>query len=418
MHSIINTTFRSLRYRDFRLFSFGQGISLIGNWMQRTAQTWLIYTLTDSPLMVGILGVCQFAPLFLFSLFAGAVTDRFPKKKLLLFTQTIYMLQAMIMTLLTFFGVIEYWHILILSFLFGLTQTLDTPARQSFFVDLVSEKDLTNAISLNSTIFNLARILGPAIAGIVLLKSGMVFCFLINTLSFIPVIFCLVLIKNRPTAINVKNFNIFTEIKDGVTYIKTNETLVINVLITAIVCTFAMNLDVIIPVYAKEVLGGDAHAYSLLLVFAGAGSLIAALMMAYFSKFGVKKHFLLYSGTFTAILQIMAILAHQYLLSAILIAFIGFFNMLFLNTANSIFQLNSTREYRGRVMSIYSFLALGSTPIGNYFSGYVMEKIGGSFGFLFCGFVTAVLLIIVFIIKRRPISAWLFKKTESCHNVV
>lgn len=378
--------------------------------MQRTAQTWLVYTVTNSPMMVGLVGVCQFMPMLLFSLFAGVIVDRFPKKKILLFTQALFMLQAVIMTLLTWTGAIQYWHILVLSFLFGLTQTLDMPARQSFFIDLVGVDDLTNAISLNSTIVNLARIVGPAASGLVMLQFGTVFCFFINAVSYIPVIIGIMLITISGTVVHKRKSSLLPEVINGIKYIKQNETLKVNVLVMAVVCTFAMNNDVIIPVFAKTVLGRDANGYSLLLSMAGMGAFLAAVIMAYVSKNGVRKSLLLISGTATAALQVLTAATCSYAVSAILIAFIGFFNLLFINTANSIFQLNSSNEYRGRVMSVYSFLNLGSTPIGNFLSGMVMEDLSGDSGFIFCGAGTLLLLAVIFFVKRKEIGSWLCVK--------
>lgn len=379
--------------------------------MQRTAQTWLVYTVTNSPLKVGLVGVAQFLPMLFLSLFAGVIVDRFSKKKLLILTQCMFMLQAVLMTVLTFTGLIQYWHILILSFLFGLTQTLDMPARQSFFVDLVGEKDLTNAISLNSTIVNLARIIGPAVSGVIMLQCGTVFCFFINAVSYIPVIIGIILITATGSSIHRVHSNILPEVMEGIRYIRKSQTLVVNVLVMAVVCTFAMNNDVIIPVFAKVVLGKGANGYSFLLSMAGLGAFLAAIMMAYLSKNGVRKGLLILSGTVTAALQVLTVFTAQYAVSAILIVFIGFFNLLFINTANSIFQMNSAGEFRGRVMSVYSFLNMGSTPIGNILSSSVMETVGGDSGFLFCGSVTLVLLAAIFAVKRKEIGKWLpFKK--------
>jgi MFS family permease len=361
--------------------------------------------------MVGLVGVCQFLPMLLFSLFAGVIVDRFSKKKLLIFTQILFMLQAIAMTLLTLTGLIQYWHILILSFIFGLTQTLDMPARQSFFIDLVGIKDLTNAISLNSTIVNLARIAGPAVSGILMVKLGTVFCFSINAISYIPVIIGIMLIKVADDRVRKSHVNILPEVIDGIRYIKNNQTLVVNVFIMAAVCTFAMNNDVIIPVFAKVVLGSGANGYSFLLSMAGLGAFLAAITMAYLSKNGVKKILLLFSGILTAVLQISTFLTQQYVLCAVLITCIGFFNLIFINTANSIFQLSTPNEYRGRVMSVYSFLNMGSTPIGNFLAGSVMETVGGDSGFLFCGATTLVHLAVIFTIKRKEIGVWI--KTRS-----
>lgn len=320
------------------------------------------------------------------------------------------MLQAIAMTLLTFTGLIQYWHILILSFLFGLTQTLDMPARQSFFIDLVGVKDLTNAISLNSTIVNLARIVGPAVSGILMLKFGTVFCFSANAISFIPVIIGILLIQTTENHVRKSHVNILPEVIDGIKYIKNNQTLVVNVLVMAVVCTFAMNNDVVIPVFAKVVLGAGANGYSLLLSMAGLGAFLAAIMMAYRSKNGVNKVLLLYSGILTAVLQVATVLTRQYAICAILITCIGFFNLIFINIANSVFQLNTPNEYRGRVMSVYSFLNMGSTPIGNFLSGSVMETLGGDSGFVFCGMTTLLLLGVIFTRKRKEIGNWIKRK--------
>ena len=356
--------------------------------------------------MVGILGVCQYAPLFLLSLFAGVIADRYSKRKILILTQTVFFLQAVTMTVLTLSGQIQYWHILLLSFLLGLMQTLDTPARQSFFIEMVGENDLTNAISLNSTMFNLARIAGPALSGFVILQFGMTFCFFINALTFIPLIITLIRIRTEQLTPGSRNIHILSEVMDGIRYIRKSETLIINVLVTAAVCTFAMNLDVIIPVFAKTILSGGTNEYTLLLSMAGIGSFLAALIMAYLSKYGLKKNFLIISGMIAGLCQILAFFSRQFTTSAILIILIGFSNMIFLNTANSIFQLHSTNEYRGRVMGIYSFLCLGSTPIGNFFAGAVMEQIGGNSGFIACGTVTFLLLTIIILHKRRQIRSW------------
>jgi len=407
--SFFKTTFRALQYKNFRLFWFGQCISLTGTWMQRAAQTWLVYDVTKSPMLVGIVGVCQFMPMLLFSLFAGVLADRFSKKKILIFTQLVFMLQAIIMTVLTFTGQIQYWHILVLSAVFGLTQTLDMPARQSFFIDLVGTENLTNAISLNSTIVNLARIVGPAVSGILMIKYGIVFCFFTNAVSFIPVIAGIIMIKVPESSSRVRGTHMLADVLDGLRYIKKSETLILNVIMMAVVCTFAMNTDVIIPVFAKEVLGRGVNGYTLLLSMAGLGAFLGAIMMAYISKSGVKKSLLLFSGAATAVLQIVTVCSARYSVASLLILAVGFCNLVFINTANSIFQLNSSNEYRGRVMSVYSFLNLGSTPVGNFLSGAVMENVGGDSGFVFCGSVTLLLLGLIFAINRKSLLGWISK---------
>ena len=404
--SLLKTTFRSLRYRNFRLFWFGQCISLTGTWMQRTAQTWLVYTVTKSPMKVGLLGVAQFMPLLLFSLFAGVVVDRFSKKKLLVLTQLLFLFQAVAMTALTYWGIIQYWHILALSFLFGLTQTLDMPARQSFFIDLVGRKDLTNAISLNSTIVNLAKIIGPAVSGLIMARYGTVFCFFINAVSFLPVILGILMIHVSGTAAASAHSSMLPQVADGIRYISKSRTLVTNVLVMAAVCTFAMNTDVIIPIYAESVLGRGASGYSFLLSMVGAGAFLAAVIMAYLSKNGVKNFLLLISGVGTAVCQLFTAATGWYAFCAVMLILTGFFNLIFINTGNSIFQLNSSDEYRGRVMSVYSFLNLGSTPVGNFLSGLVMDHVPGDSGFLFCGITTLAFLFLISAAKHQEIIFW------------
>jgi MFS family permease len=374
--------------------------------MQRAAQYWLVYTLTDSPLLLGILGVCQFLPLLMFSLFAGPIIDRIPKQKVVIVTQIMFMLQAVLMTILTFTGLIQYWHILALSAIFGITQTFEMPARHLFFYDMVGEEDIANAVSLNSTIINLAKIIGPALAGLFMLHFGIVLCFFINALSYIVVIVGLFLIKIEKPHVRKGKQRIVPEVLEGLHYIKENQALIVGMLVFGIVSTFAMNNDVIVPVFAQEVLGEGAGGYSNLLTAAGLGSLIGALFMASRSKYGLKKNLLIFGAIATALLQVSTILTANYYISLVLLAIIGFVNIVFFNTANAMFQLNASDEYRARVMSVYSLLAMGSTPVGNFFARAVMDKMGGDSGFLFCGVVTLLLLVPVFIFKRKPIASW------------
>lgn len=401
---MLNNTFASLKHLNFRYFWFGQWISLIGTWMQRTAQVWLVYTLTQSPLLVGMLGVCQFLPILLFSLFAGVFIDRFPKKKILLLTQTLFMVQAFIMTALTYFEAIRYWHVFILTALFGLTQTVDMPARQSFFIELVGPKDVMNAISLSSTIVNLAKILGPAFSGILMIKYGLVFCFLMNGLSYIAVLLGLFLIKTENFVAKRRHRHVLQEIREGIRYIRNHEALVTNVLTMAVVCTFAMNNDVLIPVFAKSVLEKGATGYTSLLSAVGLGSLSSALVLATISQRGLKTGRLFMSAVALAVLQVITAFVHVYWLSFLLLTAIGFMNLTFINTANSLFQLQSTDEYRGRVMSVYAFLNQGSTPLGNFYAGTVMEHFGGSAGFLTCGLTTLLLIIPIMLKAKKGVS--------------
>lgn len=404
--SMLGAIFSSLKHRDFRIFWIGQCVSLMGTWMQRTALIWLVYTMTDSPFLVGLVGVAQFLPMLLFTLFAGAVVDRFPKRKILIVTQSLLMLQAFALAMLAFFNSEQYWQLLLLCAFLGITTTIDMPARLSFFADLVGKEDVMNAVSLNSSIVNLARIIGPAVAGIVMMKFGAAVCFLINALSFLAVIYSLTRIETKDSVAPPQKRNMLEEVKDGLAYIKNDETLYLNAVFLAIVSTFAMNSEVIIPVFAKTVLGMGAGAYTKLLSAAGAGSLAGAVTMASLSKKGVRKWILLVGAAATLSVQVLMAIAWNYALALLFVAMIGFFNLVFLNAGNSIFQVYAPDKYRGRVMSVYSFLTQGSLPVGNFFAGTAMQAFGGWAGYPACGLTAFICLALFMGNKKEVVKGW------------
>ena len=404
--SMLGAIFSSLKHRDFRIFWIGQCVSLMGTWMQRTALIWLVYTMTDSPFLVGLVGVAQFLPMLLFTLFAGAVVDRFPKRKILIVTQSLLMLQAFALAMLAFFNSEQYWQLLLLCAFLGITTTIDMPARLSFFADLVGKEDVMNAVSLNSSIVNLARIIGPAVAGIVMMKFGAAVCFLINALSFLAVIYSLTRIETKDSVAPPQKRNMLEEVKEGLAYIKNDETLYLNAVFLAIVSTFAMNSEVIIPVFAKTVLAMGAGAYTKLLSAAGAGSLAGAVTMASLSKKGVRKWILLVGAAATLSVQVLMAIAWNYALALLFVAMIGFFNLVFLNAGNSIFQVYAPDKYRGRVMSVYSFLTQGSLPVGNFFAGTAMQAFGGWAGYPACGLTAFICLALFMGNKKEVVKGW------------
>ncbi|HAJ93439.1 MAG TPA: MFS transporter [Synergistaceae bacterium] len=406
--NFIESTFASLKHKNFRIFWSGQCISLLGTWMQRTALVWLVYTTTNSPFLVGLVGVAQFLPMLFFTLFTGAVVDRFPKRKILIVTQSFLMIQALALSILAASDSSRYWQLLLLCAFLGITNTIDMPARLSFFFELVGKDDIMNAISLNSSIVNLARIIGPAVAGIIMVNFGAPMCFFINALSFLAVIFSLTKLKIKDTVqISNNNRNLLSEIKDGIYFIKNDETLMINAIFLSILCTFTMNTEVILPVFVKTVLNMGTGAYTKLLSAAGVGSLAGAVTMAAVAKRGVKKGLLLISAAATITIQIFMLFSSNYKLSLILVASIGYCNLVFLNVGNSMFQIYAPDKYRGRVMSVYSFLTQGSIPIGNFFAGSAMELLGGRAGFPVCGIAALICLVPVVKRKKTLIRMWL-----------
>ncbi|HEX3048609.1 MAG TPA: MFS transporter [Bacillota bacterium] len=392
--------FPALKHKNFRYFLTGQCISLMGTWMQRTAQQWVIYQLTQSPFVLGLVGVCQFMPMLLFSLFAGVLADRFPKKRFLMITQTIQMIQAFILVALLWSGQIRYWHILILAGFLGLANTFDMPARQSFFIELVGKDDLVSAIGLNSTIVNIARIAGPAIAGIFLSYFGAPLCFLANGLSFIAVLIGLFRIQSYAIHIREKTGGIFHEIVDGLKYIFSKPILSNAVIAMLIVGTIAMNSDVIIPVFAKETFHQQASGYSFMLSAMGIGSLIGSLIFAVKRRAEFIERMLFKSAILLSLFLIVTGLMYYYYFALFSISGVGLFNMIFMATVNSTIQLNSSDEYRGRAVSVYSLVFTGTSPIGNFFTGLVTQKLGPNMSFLINGLLTMALIAAIFTIQK------------------
>jgi predicted MFS family arabinose efflux permease len=390
-------SFSALRHRNFRYFWTGQCISLLGTWMQRTAQLWLVYSITKSPFLLGILGVFQFGPVLLFSLFAGSLVDRLPKRTLLIVTQTILMLQAFILAFLIWTGHVQYWHILILAATMGFVNTIDMPARQSFIIEMVGKDDLISGVALNSAIVNLAKIVGPAISGLAIASLGTASCFFLNGVSFIAVLAGLFCIKAGATATRRKNSNIMAETLEGIRYIIASPVLLRAIFAMLAVGTFAMNFDVIIPVFAKEVVHKEASGYGYLLSAMGIGSLIGAILVSVRSKKGPRGRLLFISAALECLLYIILGFVQNYLLSIAVLLILGFFSVVFMTTANSTVQLNSSDEYRGRTMSVYTLAFAGTTPIGNFFAGSVTERLGANAGFFACGFVTAVCISLILI---------------------
>ena len=393
--------FPALKYANFRLFLAGQGLSLIGTWMQRAAQQWLVYELTQSPFLLGLVGVFQFSPMLLLSLFAGVFVDRFPKKRLIIITQAVQMTQALILAALVFTHTIEYWHILVMAFTLGLSHTFDMPTRQSFFIELVGKDDLKSAIGLNSSIVNVGRITGPAIGGLVLMWLGTGYCFLINGLSFIPVIISLFMIKSYNGTIRKKGENLFREVGEGLKYVYANKAIFNAVVLMFIVGTIAMNNDVIVPVLAKDVLHQDARGYSFLLSLLGVGSLVGSLVFAGRKGDLLGRHTLFKSALCLGTMLIVAGLSQVYWLTMACLFVIGFFNMIVLGMVNSTIQLNASNEFRGRAMGVYSLVFIGTTPFGNLLAGTITEHWGPNVGFLACGALTVVLMVGYAGLKRK-----------------
>lgn len=403
LDKLTDSVFPALRHRNFRLFWFGQMISLIGTWMQNIGQDWLVLKLTNSAFLLGVVSALQFLPMLFLSLFAGVVIDRFTKRKILIFTQTSLMVTALALATLTALNIINYWEILVLATIVGFINTIDNPARQSFIIDLVGKEDLMNAISLNSSIFNAARIIGPGIAGVLIGLLGYALCFYLNALSFIAVITGLILIdvKVSKSRAMLKREDVISDIKEGLLYIKNTPIIFATILMMAVLSTFAINFNVLVPVFAKNILNQNSTGYGFLMSSMGVGALIGALILASLSKKGAKPFYLILGGVGLCVFQILIGFQSYYWLTTILLALSGFSMITFSASANTTVQLNSSNRFRGRVMSVYSLVFGGVTPIGALYAGSLAEKVGAHMTFIISGIIGIAYILYVVLFKYK-----------------
>ncbi|HEU4328483.1 MAG TPA: MFS transporter [Roseiflexaceae bacterium] len=377
--------FRALRNRNYRLYATGQIVSLTGSWMQTTAQSWLVLELTKSPFALGLVATLQFLPIMLLSLFGGVIVDRMPKHRLVLITQSAGLIQAALFWVLVATGAIQLWHVYILAAMQGTITAIDNPARQTFSAELVGRDNLVNAVALNSMQFNLARIIGPAVAGVAIAALGFAPVLLANTISFVAVLAGLLMMDPREfhSAPPRPQGRVLQELAEGLRYSwRTPRVLLIMILIAAI-GTFGYNFGVVLPLLAGFVLHTDSAGFGGLSAFLGVGSLAAALATAYSSRLTTKR--LLVSALAFSLLFAAVAVTPVLALSAVLLIALGFAGISFTTTANTMLQLHVPDELRGRVMSLYMLLFAGSTPIGAFLIGTLSERIGVSATLLICG---------------------------------
>ncbi|MDP3488234.1 MAG: MFS transporter [Bacillota bacterium] len=375
----------ALSHRNFRLFWSGQCVSLIGTWIQRASQAWLVLEMTGSPFLLGLVGAAQFVPVLILSLFAGVVADRVSKRKLVMYMQVALGVQAFILSALVYTGKVQYWHVLVLAMLQGICTAFDNPTRQSFIVEMVGKEHLMNAIALNSAIFNGARIIGPALGGFAMDAFGPALAFFLNGVSYLFVVGALFFVKVQelPSKNNERRFT--QEIMEGLRYVKDTPAVRETLSLVGVIGMFALNLSILVPVLARDVLQQSASGYGLLMSFMGAGALLGAATLAWFSHHGPKRQ-LLYGGAIAlTVMQLALALPHAYWSAGVLLFLLGWAQITYSATANSSLQVNAPNHLRGRVMSIYSLLNGGVTPVGNLFAGTAMSLYGASGGFLACG---------------------------------
>lgn len=371
----ISNTFRALKHRNFQLFFAGQFVSLTGTWMQSVAQSWLVYRLTGSVVLLGMIGFAGQIPVFLLAPFGGALADRFDRQKILVITQSWAMLTAFTLAILTLTGNIEVWHLFVLALCFGLGNAFDIPTRQAFVSDMVAREDLLNAIALNSSMFNGARIVGPAIAGILVAAVGEGWCFFGNAVSYVAVITGIILMKITPT-VRERKGSTFSNIAEGFSFVAKTAPVRGLLLLLGLVSLMGMPYAVLMPIFASEILGGGSQTLGLLMGASGIGALAAALILASRKEvFGLGRWVAITSGTFGLALILFSF-STNFWLSLLILVPVGFSMMTQMSSSNTLIQAMVPDELRGRVMSVYSMMFMGMAPLGALLAGTLAEKFG------------------------------------------
>jgi len=381
---------RALRHRDYRLFWVGQLVSRVGTWMQSVAQSWLVLELTNSPLRLGLISTLQFSPVLLFAFLGGVVSDRMRKRRLIIATQVAMMFQALALAALVWSGHVQYWHVAVLAAMYGIANSMDMPARQSYVVELTGKDDLMSAIALNSAVFNSARVVGPALAGIFIARYGVAAAFLVNGVSFLAVLAALYAMRIEGAPHPRGKATIREEIVQGVTYATRTPhiTLVLGLLL--FVSLFVINFNVIVPLFARDVLGLGAHGFGLLMAALGIGAMFGALGVASLSLRRPSTTVVIIAAAAASVGLLGLSFVRSFALAAAVLMVTGFAQIVFTSSANSTVQVTVPDGMRGRMMSLYVVVFVGVTPVGAFLMGAISEKfgvatacaVGGSAGFV------------------------------------
>ena len=368
--------FGALSHRNFRLFFLGQGVSLIGTWMQNVAQGWLVLELTNSPFYVGLVSALGSLGVLLLTLYAGVVVDRTNKHRLVILTQSLSMLPAFALTWLVWTRAVAVWQVAALAAFLGVVNAFDIPARQAFIVDLVGKEDLMNAIALNSSAFNAARVVGPAVAGVLIGALGVGVCFLLNGVSYLAVIGGLLAMRLPPYVADPRRGSAWAGLSEAVAFIRSDRRIWTVVVLMAVFSIFGFPYLVMMPVFARDVLHRGATGYGVMMTAVGIGALIGALAVASLDRRIRKGPTLIAAGAAFALLLVAFALSQRYLLSVGLLALTGGTMIVNNALANATIQEIVPDQLRGRVMGFYAFVFVGLAPLGSFQMGALAERIG------------------------------------------
>jgi MFS family permease len=375
----VRSGFIAFRFRNYRLFWFGQLISVTGTWMQSLAQAWLVYEiLKATPFQLGLVNVLQFLPVLLFGIPSGIIADRFPKRNIMMATQSLMMLLAALMAVLVISDVVRLWHVYAIAITFGLANAVDMPTRQAFVSEMVDRDALMNAIALNSALFNTGRIAGPAIAGILLAIMGPGPLFALNAVTYIAVLSGLAMMQVEPVT-RIAGESPLKRLREGIAYVRSDPVISRTIIMVGMVGTFGMNFNVWVPVLASDAFAAGSSAYGQLFSAMGAGSLLGALSLAFSGRGPNRARMVaavLAMGVTEIVLGVVAGEGSALVLGALALAVVGFSSSNTMSTANTLVQTTAPDELRGRVMAVYMTVFAGTIPIGALFAGWVTGHFG------------------------------------------
>ncbi len=365
----LHRTFASLHSPNYRLWFIGQLVSLVGTWMQSTAQGYLVFELTKSPAFLGYVGFASGLPSWLFMLYGGVIADRMSRRTLMIITQSAMMVLAFLLAGLVFGGRVQPWHIVVIALALGVANAFDAPARQAFVVELVDREDLTNAIALNATMFNMAVVVGPAIAAAVYALLGPAWCFIINGLSFIAVIVALLLMKLAPQKSQAKRTSALSQLKEGLRYTTAHPTIRTIILNLGMISLFGVSILTLLPAWSVNILGGDVKTNGLLLSARGIGSLSGALLIAWLGQRQPRGRIWAIGNLAMPVVLVVFAVARWLPLSMVAMIGLGWAFMVQANISNSLVQTTIPDALRGRVMGIYTLVFFGAMPLGSLLAG-------------------------------------------------
>ena len=374
---------RALRHRDFRVFFAGQAVALVGSWMQQVAQAWLVLSLTNSPLRLGLVGSLNFLPVLLFAIVGGAVADRLPKRRLLVITQSLLGCQTLALAALIVTGHVRYWHVCVLAIVWGIANTVDLPVRQAFVVELAGRTDVASAVALNSAAFNVARIAGPAAAGLLIARAGVAPAYFINAGAFVVVIVTLLLLRARGAPAPRQGTTIGAEIREGVRYALGTPRIMSLLAVLFVVSITVFNFSIYVPLFARQVLGRGPEGFGLLMASVGVGAVGGALTLGALRAPSLSLLFV--TGFLSCAGLVVMSLVDRFGVAAVTLFALGWISVMVVAGCQVALQLAAPDRLRGRIMSLHTFIYGGVFPFGAFTIGSISEHWGVSWAFRVAG---------------------------------